>query len=66
MQDKRADDGQGGKPMRARAAYLISMLRQVIIFGAAVLPEKSGCDKVRAIFGKIAELRMIRGNARST
>jgi hypothetical protein len=63
-QNEFADPGDGGKPMKARAANLISQLRQVFLFGALVLPKSAGCHDVCDIFSKMREAKMMKGNNR--
>jgi hypothetical protein len=54
-QEQFADDGEGGKPMKARAAEMIGLLKRIFIFGALVLPKLAGCHDVCDIFTKMAE-----------
>jgi hypothetical protein len=63
-QNEFADPGDGGEPMKARAANLTSQLRQVFLFGALVLPKSAGCHDVCDIFSKMREAKMMKGNNR--
>ena len=58
-QDEFADDGEGGKPMKGRAAKLIAQFKRVVLFGALVLPKEAGCHDVCDIFAKMAQGRMM-------
>jgi len=58
-QDELADNGDGGKPMKARAASLISMLKRLVVFGALVLPKEAGCHDVKEIFATMAEAKLM-------
>ncbi len=58
-QDQLADDGDGSKPKRGRAAKLIAQFKRVVLFGALVLPKESGCYDVCDILAKMAEGRMM-------
>jgi hypothetical protein len=58
-QDELADDGEGGKPMKARAANLIGALKRVIVFGALILPKEAGCHDVKEIFSTMAEAKLM-------
>jgi hypothetical protein len=58
-QDRLADDGNGGKPMKARAANLIGALKRLVVFGALVLPKEAGCHDVRDIFATMAEAKLM-------
>lgn len=58
-QDNFADDGDGSKPKKARAAVLVKMIHWICRLGSLVLPEESGCDSVCNIFAKMAEASMM-------
>ncbi len=58
-QEEFADDGDGGKPVKSRAANLIVMLKRIVIFGALVLPREAGCHDVCDVFTKMAEAHLM-------
>jgi hypothetical protein len=63
-QDEFADPGDGGRLMKSRTTNLMSMLKQVIRFGALVLPKSAGCHDVCDIFEKMAEAHLMESTHR--
>lgn len=63
-QDEFADNGDGGKPMKARSANMIGALKRAFTFGALVLPKDAGCHDVRDIFLTMAEAKLMNTGSR--
>jgi hypothetical protein len=57
-------DGDGGKPMKARAAALIGMVQRLVTFGALLLPKSAGCHDVCDIFEKMGKAHLMDGGSR--
>jgi hypothetical protein len=58
-QEEFADNGDGSKPVKSRAANLIVMLKRIVIFGALVLPREAGCHDICDIFKKMADAHLM-------
>jgi hypothetical protein len=63
-QEQFADDGDGSKPKKDRAARMLSHFHQICTFGVLVLPKQAGCRGICDIFDKMAEARMIGSGSR--
>jgi hypothetical protein len=63
-QEEFADDGDGGKPKKYRAARMIAHLSAMCTFGALVLPESAGCHALCDVFTKMAKAKLMGTSAR--